>query len=273
MQGVKGGIGPIGKGKGANKAIKELAKDIEKLSQKRSTRRTVFRNPPGEPGGEPIEIGGFTETIPEGELSRPDLIKKLRVMLDKEVGDAYGKESGAYLTAVKKTRHWLAERLADNAKGTPYEDIMRGMAQKYQLADEFDQILGKSAITKDFRAQSFIDNLFGRDKEKRQKMVELLGKIYGKDFLEKARLTQWAKELGPTGAPTLFPRQTTGRALLGPAMSVAGQAAGISPSAVVLPFSSPRIATTAIRAGDIAARKGIKAGALAAPYTQQLMGE
>jgi hypothetical protein len=185
--------------------------------------------------------------------------REIRKEIDDLVGDAFGKESGKYVTALKEARHQMADDLATTAEasGRPeYVEAMRAMAQKLRKADDLKAFLGKSAQTREQRAESFISTLYGKNKEERRKAVAAMGEIFGEDFLADAKLTNLAAELGPEGKAALMPRQFNGRSLLGPlaggalGYSVGGQEGG----AVGLALGSPRLAGMALDASGGLAR-------------------
>jgi hypothetical protein len=185
--------------------------------------------------------------------------REIRKEIDDLVGDAFGKESGKYVTALKEARHQMADDLATTAEasGRPeYVEAMRAMAQKLRKADDLKSFLGKSAQTREQRAESFISTLYGKNKEERRKAVAAMGEIFGEDFLADAKLTSLAAELGPEGKAALMPRQFTGRSLLGPlaggalGYSVGGQEGG----AIGLALGSPRLAGMALDASGGLAR-------------------
>lgn len=188
--------------------------------------------------------------------------REIRKEIDGLVGDAFGKESGKYVTALKEARHQMASDLATTAEqsGKPeYVDAMRSMAQKLRKADDLKTFLGKSAQTREQRAESFVSTLFGKNKEERRKAVQAMGEIFGQDFLNESKLANLAAELGPEGKAGLLPRQFTGRAALGPGLSIA---AGnfISPLSAVptAVLASPNLAAKTLRATELAG-KGVEA--------------
>lgn len=180
--------------------------------------------------------------------------REIRKELDQLAGDAFGKESNKFVTAVKEARHTMADDLvqAAEASGNPeYTQAMRSMAEKIRAADNLKQFLGKSAQTREARAESFVSTLFGKNKEERQKAVEAMGQIFGDDFLHQSKLAHLAAELGDGGKPSLLPRQFTGRSALGPGLSGLLYATGAAPaSAIPMALSSPKIASMALGAAD-----------------------
>lgn len=184
--------------------------------------------------------------------------REIRKEIDELVGDAFGKESGKYVSALKEARHQMADDLAKTAEasGRPeYAEAMRSMAQKLRKADDLKTFLGKSAQTREQRAESFISTLFGKNKEERRRAVQAMGEIFGEDFLEQSKLANLAAELGDDGRAGLLPRQFTGRAALGPALGAGlGYAAGIAPATPAFALSSPRIAAGALELAGGAGR-------------------
>ncbi len=185
-------------------------------------------------------LGGESGMVPAADF------RALRKDIDAEIGDAFGKESGAYVTALKKARGQMAADLVETAKetGNPeYVSAMQSMAKKIQTADDLKRFLGKSASTREQRAESFIANLHGKNKTERQKVVAQMGELFGDDFLAESKMAHLAAEFGESGSPGLLPKQTTGRALLGGGLGVgAGFLGGGVPGAAVgFALSSPRL--------------------------------
>jgi hypothetical protein len=184
--------------------------------------------------------------------------REIRKEIDDLVGDAFGKESNKYVTALKEARHQMADDLATTAEasGKPeYVEAMRSMAQKLRKADDLKSFLGKSAQTREQRAESFISTLFGKNKEERRKAVAAMGEIFGEDFLTESKLANLAAELGDEGRAGLLPRQFTGRAALGPSLAVLSGSFG--PLGAALPplaLASPRIAAGTLEATRLAGR-------------------
>jgi hypothetical protein len=183
--------------------------------------------------------------------------RAIRKEIDELVGDAFGKESGKFVTALKQARHQMASDLVESAKvsGHPeYVEAMQSMADKLQKADKLSSFLGKSATTRENRAESFVSNLFGKNKAERQEAVKAMGEIFGEDFLQQSKLASLAAELGPEGKAGILPRQLTGRAALGPLLAGAS-GHFVTPGAGVVPLalSSPRLAGATLSLSDQAA--------------------
>lgn len=168
--------------------------------------------------------------------------RNIRKEVDQLVGDSFGKESGDYVGALKGVRHQMAEDLvaSADASGVPeYADKMRSLAQKYKAADKLEQFLGKSAQTREARQESFVANLFGKNKKDRVRAVQGIQDLFGGDFLNDAKNAHLAAQLGEDGRASLLPTQSTGRALLG--VAAAPLTAGGS-----LALTSPRLAAGAL---------------------------
>lgn len=173
--------------------------------------------------------------------------RAIRKEIDDLVGDAFGKESGQYVSALKQARYQMADDLVKSAEasGSPeYVEAMKTMAQKLQTADKLKSFLGKSAQTRDNRAESFVSTLFGKNKTDRLQAVKAIEDLFGGDFVAESKLANLAAELGPEGKAGLLPRQFTGRAALGPTVAALG-GHFVSPFAAMpsLALSSPRIAS------------------------------
>lgn len=190
--------------------------------------------------------------------------REIRIELDELAGDAFGKESNKFVSAVKKARHTMADDLAKTAEasGNPeYAEAMKSMASKFRAADDLKAFLGKSAQTREQRAESFISTLFGKNKEERRKAVQAMGEIFGQDFIQESKLANLAAELGESGKPSLLPRQFTGRAALGPVLSggLFTGGAGLGAAAIPTALSSPRLAATTLGLADATGRAATRA--------------
>lgn len=195
--------------------------------------------------------------------------RQIRKEIDELVGDAFGKESNKYVSALKEARHQMADDLTATAEasGRPeYVEAMRSMAQKLRKADDLASFLGKSAQTREQRAESFVANLFGKNKEERRRAVAAMGEIFGEDFLQEAKLASMAAELGEGGKASLMPRQFNGRSLLAPLAggSLGYALGGEEGGAIGLALGSPRLASGALRLSGGAAAGLSQAGAQAA---------
>jgi hypothetical protein len=188
--------------------------------------------------------------------------REIRKELDQLAVDAFGKESNKFITAVKMARHQMADDLVQTAKAsrnTEYVDAMQSMADKLRKADDLKAFLGKSAQTREQRAESFISTLFGKNKEERQKAVTAMGEIFGEDFIQQSKLASLAAELGEGGKPSILPRQFTGRSALGPILSGGIIATGGGAGSVIpMALSSPRLSSLALGAADATASQGGK---------------
>lgn len=200
-----------------------------------------------------------------GHIPAP-AFRQIRKEIDGLVGDSFGKEAGNYVNALKTARYQMADDLTKSAEasGVPeYADAMKSMSQKLQAADKLKSFLGKSAQTRDSRAESFVSTLFGKNKQDRQAAVTEIEKLFGGDFTKEAKLANLAAELGQNGEAGFLPRQFTGRSALGPTVAALG-GHFIAPASGVpaLALSSPRIAS-GILAGsgaiDQLANRGVSA--------------
>lgn len=203
--------------------------------------------------------------------------RKIRVDVDKDIGDAFGKESGEYVNALKDLRHGMAQDLIESAEqsGNPqYVELMKSYASKLQAIENAKQFLGKSAQTRANRAESFVSTLFGANKTERQNAVKAVGDIFGEDFLEQTKLARLAAEIGEGAEPAWFARQPTGRSMLGlgtgGTLLFKGLQTGNIPLAAmgtgITALTSPKVATKILPVAGAIERVGsIAAGPQAAP--------
>lgn len=185
-----------------------------------------------------------------GESKPATAFRKIRKQLDDQIGEQFGEESGEYISALKAARSVMAEDLVDVARktgNTDYVQAMETMAEKLQAIDDVKDIFGQSGKTRALRAQSVVDNLFGRNKTAQQEILQRFGEVFDSDFLEQSKLAHYAAQFGPSGAPGYLPRSGTGRstmAILGAPLS-----GGVS-----LALGSPKIAAGALEVADQGAK-------------------
>lgn len=197
--------------------------------------------------------------------------RKRRARFDAMIGDAFGKESGEYVTVLKKARSQMQSDLvntAEKAGETQFAESMRSMHEKFDVVDDLKRSLGAKDKTRESRIESFVSNLFGKNKEARQEMVQKLGDIFGEDFLKEAKLIRIAAQLGPEGKPSWLPRQFTGRSILQAAGGggVGYLVGGGEGAAIGAGLGSPRLATLGLRAMDRTGQ-GVR---IASPYLNRL---
>lgn len=220
---------PIGSpNKSANKAIKELINDIEETSLNEAEKKG----------------------IPIGTISAEEF-RKVRTKIDRLVN--WDDPSFQYLNnAEKSARSAMAKDLVSAAEktGNPeYVSAMKTMSDKLGKFEDLRESIRKNP-------QSFINNLMSMNKDESKILIGEIEKITGKEFLEKAQLLQWAKELaaglgGKAGKVPWGPTHTTGKALIAtPIAAAAGQTAGLIglPTAiasvpVAASLMSPKVAT------------------------------
>lgn len=178
--------------------------------------------------------------------------RMIKQQYDAAVGDAFGKESSAYISALKSARHDIAKSLeaAAEESGIPeYALAMKDYTRKYSALDKIADQLGGSETTRRARAESFVSNLYGKNKAQQQKNMADLADILGEDFAQQAKAIGTAKVAMPGGALPIFPTQTTGRSMLG--LGAAGSLAtggGALAGAPIAALSSPMLASMAIPA-------------------------
>ncbi|MBK9427301.1 MAG: hypothetical protein IPN63_07915 [Gammaproteobacteria bacterium] len=180
------------------------------------------------------------------------LARQIKQRYDAAVGDAFGKESSAYVTALKNGRHDIAKALESAAEesGIPeYKQAMQDYTRRLSAVDKISSQLGATDATRRARAESFVSNLYGKNKAQQQKNMADLTDILGEDFAQQAKAIGTAKVAMPGGALPIFPTHTTGRSMLG--LGAAGSLAsgsGALAGAPIAALSSPMLASMAIPA-------------------------
>lgn len=158
-----------------------------------------------------------------GKLSAKDAYE-LRKQFDEKV-DFGQVEGGSSISdkvekAYQKGRTKIREQLIESARSTgneQYEKLMESLANKLQVRSELLRKLGKSESVIRDRAQGFVSNLQGMNKEELRKTVEQLKNITGEDISEKSLLAMYGRALGieEGGVLPWTSDITTGKALLG----------------------------------------------------------
>jgi hypothetical protein len=142
--------------------------------------------------------------------------------------------------ALKKTRTTMKDELLKRAElsgDAEYAKNMKSWANKLDKLESIKDMLGGDSKTRASRVEGFISRLFGKNNEHKRKLVADLDEIYGGQILEKSKMARLAGELGTEGKAGIFPRQMSGRALLGQAV---GMTLGVG---VTIPFTSPYLVT------------------------------
>lgn len=183
--------------------------------------------------------------------------RMIKQQYDAAVGDAFGKESSAYISALKSARHDIAKSLeaAAEESGIPeYALAMKDYTRKYSALDKIADQLGGSETTRRARAESFVSNLYGKNKTQQQQNMKDLADILGEDFAQQAQAIGTAKVAMPGGALPIFPTHTTGRSMLGlgAAGSVASGGGGALAGLPIAAMSSPMLAS-----GLVAGSRGL----------------
>lgn len=139
-----------------------------------------------------------------------------------------------------KARKAMKEVLESKAAETGNHEYVQGMSElhkQFEARDRLMRFLGKNKAAQEDRAESFISNMWGKNRKNRQKVMQDIGEAFGKDFLEESKLANLASQLGPEGEATWFSRAPTGRSRLAGAV---GFVAGGSPklaTRVILPLA------------------------------------
>lgn len=173
--------------------------------------------------------------------------RQIKQRYDAAVGDAFGKESSAYVTSLKNARHDIAKALESAAEesGIPeYKQAMQDYTRRLAVVDRISDVLGATDATRRARAESFVSNLYGKNKTQQQKNFQELSDVLGEDFAQQARAIGTAKVAMPGGGLPILPAHSTGRSLLG--LNVAGNiysgggglAAGIPAAALSSPLAA-----------------------------------
>jgi hypothetical protein len=156
--------------------------------------------------------------------------------------------------AMKKAREQAKNDLLDASKFNPdYAEIMKDYSNVLDVRDNlYKNYLGTRADIREKRIESFVNNLFGRNKTHAQNAIKDMENVFGESFIDEIKLTSLAKEMVKDGAIPFFPVQTTGRAAIG-GLGTAGQiGAGVLTGNI--PLMGTGLATGALSSPKIAPR-------------------
>ena len=182
-----------------------------------------------------------------------------RQRYDQVIGDAFGKESSAYVNALKNGRHEIAKALEDAAaeSGKPeYAAAMKDYTTKLGALDDVMRKLGGDKKTQEDRIEAYLSNLFQGNKTNQQEAFKRLSDIMGSDFAERAQLLNDAKRIAPSGKIPLISAHKTGKAGLGGGVAgvgygiASGNPVMIGSSLLGMGLGSPAIAPGLISAAD-----------------------
>jgi len=137
----------------------------------------------------------------------------------------------------RKAMKVILEKKAEETGNPEYVQGMRELHKQFEARDRLIRFLGKNKAAQEDRAESFISNMWGKNKKNRQMVMNDIGQAFGKDFLEESKLANLASQLGPEGDATWLSRASTGRSRLGGA---AGFLLGGSPKVatrIILPLT------------------------------------
>lgn len=141
--------------------------------------------------------------------------REIRKRYDVAIGDAFRKESSAYISALKNGRHEIAQVLESAAEGTPYAQAMRDYTKMYRARDKVFQDISSDAETQEKRIEAYLSNLFQGNKTANQKAFKEFSDLLGEDFAERAKILSDAKRIAPTGEIPLISAHSTGKAGMG----------------------------------------------------------
>jgi hypothetical protein len=171
----------------------------------------------------------------------------------------------------------LLEKTAVESGNAEYPALMKSYASKLDKLEQVQKVLGKgSGISREDKAVNLLRRAANEEGESaRKELLQAMDELFGEDFTKKTKLASMADALGPGGKATVFPRQTTGRALLGLATAggVAGAftvpGAGIAAAIPAIALGSPKVFTRI----TIPAARAAKLGAARMARIKNMVGE
>ncbi len=253
----------------------DISKTISILDQKAKALENPSIGKPLEPEAKAAKeirkviasIRGSNSTKFQKTLHPASEVRNLRKRLDLQLDDAMGADVKDVVDkALIAGRTQLKNDLIDAAKASgndQYVQAMKTWSDKLQKVDEIKGILGGNKVTRNQRAESFVSNLFGKNKTERQKLVKQLGDIFGEDFLSEAKNAKLASEFGDEGVPSWMPNKLNAGMGAVPGASLAlysHNPAYLPLAAAGATASSPRAAAGILEASDMLAPAAKVAG-------------
>ena len=166
--------------------------------------------------------------------------RSIRRQLDNEKSAAFDKDYKDYIEqAVLRARTVMKDDLigaAEESGNLQYVDAMKSWSDKIEKVDRLKDYLGKNATTRANRAESFIQNLYGKNKTEAQRVLGDVQEIFGTNTLGEAKMAQLANQIGEGGKAAWLPRWTTGRSILAKGYGLAVGSPKIA-SQVTLPIT------------------------------------
>lgn len=151
----------------------------------------------------------------------PKKYMELRRKVDSDI--KWDDEGAAALNNIlKDVRGIMRGQLETGATATGnvgYADDMKSVFTKLGKRDDMLELFGKSAKTRNLRAQALMSSILSPKQEAKQEILRDLTEVLGVDFMKRAKITRLASEMGLVQRGDLtadfFPTQTTGRSTLG----------------------------------------------------------
>ena len=191
--------------------------------------------------------------------------RKLRQRLD-VVANFDEPGSDLFNDAMLKARTVAKEDLVGASKGTPYSKTIDNYSNMLGARDRLYKRLGRRSDVREDRIQSFMDNLFGKNKNNKQRILQNIDDVFGSEFTKNARISSMAKEITKDGKFPLFASQSTGRSMKADIGAFSTMAGGLGATAVTgnpmfaaigvgtglgsLGLSSPRVSPHMLNLGE-----------------------
>lgn len=140
--------------------------------------------------------------------------RTIRKQLDAELKSSFSKDAGAGSLLEKQltqVRRKMKDQLIESAKKSgngEYVAAMESWSRKLQVLDDVKKLVGTNSQARDKRVQALVANLFGKNKEAQQDIIERIGDIFGEDFISDIKLARLADEIGEGGKAALISKGT-----------------------------------------------------------------
>lgn len=203
------------------------------------------------------------QLVKDPSKARPEVV---RGWLDDAMGFSGQRfrnvDAGLAQNVIARTYGQLNSQIRKAALGTKgvgddYIKLMNSVADKRRVVSWVKSRLGKNPENWEKTGRQFLDRMFGKNETMALRKMEQLDKTFGTNFVENAKLSNYASQLGvdKTGGADLLSRFMTGRSTLGTGLGTAlGGAAGVMGAGAVGPAAAVGAAIGAAASGPAGGR-------------------
>ena len=199
----------------------------------------------------------------KGSVLSSSEFKKFRGEIDDivEWGKTGAKKLNSSLKDVRTSMKDELIEVAENSGNKEYAPLMSGWADKLQKRNALLEQIGASSKSRDNKIGVFMSTLFNENKDVRREALKNMTDIFGKDFVEQAKLLQMSGEVMQKGSQfsKILPNWTTGKATTALTPALASGAAysylkdprALAAAIVLGAQSSPMLASKTLKVADL----------------------